>query len=167
MTMGALVANLSRSRSRVQLVLTRWEKPVYVTFLLLAGALIQIPTWLVLPLALGYAALRFVAKVASGALLSGVVALDPRLPTGVGLGLIPQGGISIAMAVSAMLLYSDLDVGGIDGEAVLFAVIVIGVALSELAGPLFTVQLLQRAGELSPKVSGEAASAPGARSLDR
>ena len=159
MTMGALVANLSRSRARIQLVLTRWEKPVYVTFLLLAGALLQVPTWLVLPLAVAYTALRFAAKVGSAALLARPLGLAAPVPRSVGLGLIPQGGISIAMAVSAMLLYSDLEIGAVDAEAVLFAVIVIGVALSELVGPLFTLRLLRRAGEITPEALTEAGAA--------
>ena len=167
MTMGAVVANLSKSRARIQLVLTRWEKPVYVTFLLLAGALLRITTWLVVPLALGYVVLRFAAKLASGALLARLAALGPRVPRRIGLGLIPQGGISIALAVSAMLLYSDLEMSGADAEAVLFAVIVIGVALSELAGPLFTLRLLRRAGEITPEVLAEAGAAEPAGKLDR
>ena len=149
MTMGALVANLSKSRARIHLVLTRWEKPVYVTFLLLAGALLQVPTWLVLPLAVTYTLLRFAVKAASAALVAGPLGLPAAVPRSVGLGLIPQGGISIAMAVSAMLLYSDLAVGAVDAEATLFAVIVIGVALSELLGPIFTLRLLRRAGEIT------------------
>lgn len=167
MTMGALVANLSKSRARIQLVLARWEKPVYVTFLLLAGALLQLTTWLVLPLALAYVALRLVAKVVSAAMLVRPLGLAPTVPSSIGLGLIPQGGISIAMAVSAMLLYADLEVGGLDAESVLFTVIVMGVALSELLGPLLTMRLLRRAGEISPDVLAESGTASAAGSLDR
>jgi hypothetical protein len=145
--MGALAANLSRSAERIQILLSRWEKPVYVTFLLIAGALIQIPTWLVFPMAVGYAALRFVAKTSAAGLLVGVVRFPFEVPRQLGLGLIPQGGISIAMAVSAALMYSDLRIRGVDAEAVLFAVIVMGVALAELTGPFLTMRLLERAGE--------------------
>ncbi len=167
MTMGILVANFSRSRIRMQVVLSRWEKPVYVTFLLLAGALLRIPTWLVLPITLGYVGLRFLAKVGSAALLVRPLGLDERIPSRVGLGLIPQGGISIAMAVSAMLMYSDLTVRGIDAESLLFAVIVIGVALSELIGPLLTLRLLRAAGELSPAGLTERRPPAPEASLDR
>jgi hypothetical protein len=56
------------------------------------------------------------------------------------------------MAVSGVLMYSDLQLGGVDAEAALFTVIVIGVMLSELAGPVLTMSLLSRAGEISPGV---------------
>ena len=72
-TMGALVANTSRSTRRVLIVLERWEKPVYVTFLLLAGALLQVPTWLVFPMAAAYVLLRFVAKLVGAAVLARAV----------------------------------------------------------------------------------------------
>jgi hypothetical protein len=146
--MGALVANLSRSTDRVQLLLSRWEKPVYVTFLLVAGALIEIPTWLVFPMAVGYAGLRFLAKLAGASLMVGAIRFNFDVPKRLGLGLVPQGGISIAMAVSGALMYSDLRIRGVDAEALLFAVIVMGVALAELTGPFLTTRLLERAGEI-------------------
>jgi len=149
--MGAVVANLSRSAGRVGLLLSKWEKPVYVTFLLVAGALIQIPTWLVFPMAFGYAGLRFLAKVGAASALVTIVPFPFELPRRLGLGLIPQGGISIAMAVSAALMYSDLRIRGVDAEALLFTVVVMGVALAELTGPYFTMRLLERAGEIPRK----------------
>lgn len=151
-TMGAVVANLGRSTQRILAVLQRWEKMIYVTFLLLAGALLQVPTWWVFPLALGYAALRFVAKSAGGAAMATLVTFDHHVPRRVGLGLIPQGGISLTMAVSGVLMYSDLVVRGLDAGATLFTIIVIGVMISELSGPFLTVQLLRRAGEITPRV---------------
>ena len=147
--MGAVVANLSRSTERVQLLLSKWEKPVYVTFLLIAGALIQIPTWLVFPMAIAYAGLRFLAKLAGAGALVGVVPFGFEVPRRLGLGLIPQGGISIAMAVSGALMYSDLRIRGVDAEDLLFAVVVMGVALAELTGPFLTTRLLERAGEIT------------------
>lgn len=148
MIMGTVVANLSKSRERIQVVLGRWEKPVYVTFLLLAGALLRVQTWLVFPLAVAYAGLRSMAKLFGAAVPAQTLDLGFTVPRNIGLGLIPQGGISIAMALSGMLMYFDLRVRGLDGEAVLFAVIVIGVALSELVGPLLTLHVLRRAGEV-------------------
>jgi hypothetical protein len=146
--MGALVANLSASTERIQLLLSRWEKPVYVTFLLIAGALIEIPTWVVFPMAVGYATLRFLAKLVGASLMVGMVPFRFEVPRRLGLGLIPQGGISIAMAVSGALMYTDLQVRGVDAEALLFAVIVMGVALAELTGPLLTTRLLEHVGEI-------------------
>jgi hypothetical protein len=147
-TVGAMVANLGTSRRRVLPFMQRWEKIVYVTFLLLAGALLRIPSWVVFPAALGYALVRAGAKVVGSAAMVRVLRLDPEIPRTLGLGLIPQGGISIAMAASGVLMYADAPIAGIDAGAAVFAVILLGVVLSELTGPFLTMALLARVGEL-------------------
>ena len=123
-----------------------------MTFLLIAGALLQDPTWWVLPIALGYALLRVLAKLAGAWIMVSILPFGFDVPRRLGLGLIPQGGISIAVAVSGVLMYSDITIRGLDAEALLFGVIVIGVVLSELTGPFLTMRLLVRAGEISPEV---------------
>jgi hypothetical protein len=150
--MGVAVANLDRDRTRVFRLLQRWEKPVYLIFLLLAGALVRIPSVWIVALAVAYAVLRALAKVLGAAAVVTAVPLGFDVPRRLGIGLIPQGGISIAMAVSGVLLYPELEVRGVAAEAALFTVIVVGVMLSELAGPFLTVRLLRRAGEISARV---------------
>lgn len=150
--MGAVVANLTPDRARLFGVLEKWEKPVYLVFVLVAGALLQVPTGWVVLLALAYILARGAAKAVSGAVVAWSVPLEFSVPPTIGLGLVPQGGISIAMAVSGVLVYSGLEVAGVDAEASLFTIVVIGVMVSELVGYPLTVRLLRRAGEISPRV---------------
>lgn len=159
MVMGVVVANWGRDRQRVFALLQRWEKPVYLSFLMLSGALLTTPSLLLLGLALGYALLRAAAKSAGAAAMVTVIPFSFDVPRRLGLGLIPQGGISLAMAVSGVLTYSGLRVQGAAAEGSLFTIIVLGVMMSELAGPYLTVHLLRRAGEITPQV--EAALATG------
>ena len=133
-------------------MLERWEKPVYLTFLLVAGALLQVPTWPVAAAAVAYALLRGIIKAGSVAALVWVTPFSFHVPKRLGLGLVPQGGISLAMAVSGVLVYSDLQIRGVDAEAALFTVVVMGVVMAELVGPFLTVSLLRRAGEIAPQV---------------
>lgn len=149
-TTGAVVANFGRARDRVMRVLERWEKPVYLIFLLLAGALLRTPTLWIVVLALGYALLRALAKVLAAGTLSAVLPLGFAVPRSLGLGLIPQGGISLAMAASGVLLYSRMGVPHVGAEPTLFTVIVLGVVVSELSGPFLTARVLRAAGEISP-----------------
>lgn len=152
--MGAVVANSSRDRKRIYRALQQWEKPIYVVLLILAGAQLRPTTLWVLPLGVGYFAIRTLGKLAANALLVRTVPLPFEAPKRIGLGLVPQGGISLAMALSVVLTLSGspIPVFGYSGVDVLFAVIVVGVVISELAGPLFTHQVLRRAGELKPAV---------------
>ncbi len=151
-TMGTVVANLLPDRHRIFSILQRWEKPVYLGFLLLGGALLRVPTPWVVALALAYALLRAAAKGVGGAVTATLVPVGFDVPKRLGIGLLPQGGVAVAMAVSATLMYSNVASQGVDAEAALFTAIVMGVLLSELVGPFFLVQLLRRAGEITPAV---------------
>jgi hypothetical protein len=73
-------------------------------------------------------------------------------PRFLGLGLIPQGGISLVMALSALLTFYGLELGGVDVSQGLLSVVVLGVVLSELVGPTLTTGTLRRAGEISSLV---------------
>ena len=58
----------------------------------------------------------------------------------------------MAMALSAFLTFYGLEVGGLDASQALFSVVVIGVVISELVGPVLTTATLRRAGEISSRV---------------
>lgn len=150
--LGATLANLSPERRRIYRVLQRWEKAIYVIFLLLAGALLRFSTPWILPLALAYAAVRGASKLAANLLVVRAVPLPFRPPASIGLGLLPQGGISLAMAVSVVLTYAGTSLGSDSAVDVFFAIVVSGVILSELLGPFLTIRLLRRVGEISPLV---------------
>lgn len=148
--MGAVVANLSPEPQRVYRVLQEWEKPIYVVFLMLAGALLSFPTPWIFPLAAAYALVRGGGKLLGNMAMVRIVPLPFQTPKRFGLGLIPQGGISLAMAISGVLTYSGLVLGEMSAVDLLFAVVVLGVILSELSGPFLTQNILVRAGEISP-----------------
>jgi hypothetical protein len=159
-TMGIVVANLARDPQRVFQVLQDWEKPIYVVFLILAGALLRFPTLWVLPLALAYAIVRAGGKVVANMAIPRVVPLPFQPPNRLGLGLVPQGGISVAMAISIVLTYAGLRLGTLNAVDLLFAVVVLGVIFSELAGPLLTKNVLERAGEISTKGENQRPATP-------
>ncbi|MGK7311974.1 MAG: cation:proton antiporter [Candidatus Longimicrobiales bacterium M2_2A_002] len=150
MVTGAVIANLSPSSKRVYSILQAWEKPIYVVVLILAGAMLGAGSWIALPLAAGYVVLRGLGKYGGGLVGRSVVPAQLAAPATVGFGLIPQGGISLAMALSAALTYGAIS--GADGTAgrTAFATIVVAVAVSELVGPFLTRNLLRRAGEITP-----------------
>jgi len=142
---GAFVARTSAASRRIQDALGRWEQPVHVVFLLLSGALLRWPGWEVVPLVAAYVLLRAGAKV-----LGGLAAL-PALPRGrrhrgLGLGLLAQGGLSIAMAVSIRHVLAPAGGTGLD---LFFATVVLGVAVSEVVGPPVIRRMLAVRGELS------------------
>lgn len=142
---GAFVALVSPSPQRIQDALTRWEKPVHVIFLLLSGALLRWPGWQVVPLVVAYVLLRAGAKLAGGLTCLPALASGSRTP-GLGLGLLAQGGLSIAMAISIRHVVSPAGSPALD---LFFATVVLGVTVSEVAGPPLIRRLLAARGELS------------------
>jgi len=150
--MGAVVANLVPDSQRVFRVMAQWEKPAYVILLILAGALVRFSTPWIIPLALLYAILRGGAKVAAANTMMRIETMRFPVPRFLGLGLIPQGGIALVMALSALLTFYGLQIGGVDVSQGLFSVVVLGVVLSELVGPMLTTKTLRQAGEISSEV---------------
>ncbi len=152
--MGAVIANVSRDKARIFRALQKWEKPIYVVLLILAGAQLRLTTWWIVPLGVAYFAVRALGKVVGTAIMVRVVPLPFNAPRRIGLGLVPQGGISLAMALSLVLTLSgsELRVMGFGAIDLLFAVVVVGVVLSELSGSVLTRQVLRRAGEINRRV---------------
>ena len=150
-TMGIMVANFSPDPRQVFKVLQDWEKPIYVVFLMLAGAILDFSTPWIVGLALAYALLRGGGKVLGNLAMVRLLPFPFKAPRRFGLGLIPQGGISLAMAISVVLTYGGTMLGSRNAANLLFSVVVLGVVLSELTGPFFTLNILQRAGEISPR----------------
>lgn len=158
---GAVIANLSPLRRRIYALMQSWEQPLYIILLILAGALLTFPSWAIVPLALGYVLVRLVAKLTGNLFAVRMIRPESAPPTRLGFGLIPQGGISLAMAISIVLTYGTLRVGGVPVTEILYTTIVLSVVVSELVGPFMTRNLLRRSGEISPLVETELVRAKG------
>jgi hypothetical protein len=137
--MGFVVANLPGTTDRIFQLLARLEKPFYLVFLILAGAVWQPAAGWELGLALSYVALRFLGKLAGGWLGSRLAPVGSRPPAALGLGLLSQGGIAIAMVMDYRLLAP----GGAAQPVV--TTVLAAVILNELASPSLARLLLRRA----------------------
>ncbi|HEX9704576.1 MAG TPA: hypothetical protein VGA20_04965 [Gemmatimonadales bacterium] len=133
---AALIANFSPERRRVRRVLTDWEHPIYAAFLIVAGALLRLPTFWILLAVPVLAALRVVAKW-------GVVRLARRplrvtvLPRDVGLATVAQGGVALAIGINFYITY-----GGAAAGAVV-TTIVLGMAIAQLIAPPLMLRALR------------------------
>jgi len=162
---GAVLANIDPDAARIHRTLQAWEKPVYVVLLLLAGAFLQLPSLTVIPLAVGYALFRALGKIGASALAVRAFPPDFPIPRRLGMGLVPQGGITLAMAVSVLLTYQGVGFGEFDVGEIVFEVVLIGAVLSELVGPLLTMSVLRRAGEIAPAVEQALSEGDGERAF--
>jgi hypothetical protein len=130
---AALIVNLSPHKRRVQAFLRAWEDPIYAVFLILAGALLHLPTVWLVPAALLLGAVRVAARWA--AVRYGREWLHVRgLPPNLGLATVAQGGVAVALGLSFTLVYA--------GAGTILTTVLLGVALAQaIAGPLMGLAL--------------------------
>ena len=143
---GVFIANLSPLRKRVYTALARWEKPVHVLFLLLAGALLSFSSWHVIIFLAGYLFLRTVGKLLGGGLARPL--FEPSPGSGrFGATLLSQGGVSIAIAMSALLVLRARFPGSLLIPA-FFDAVILGIMVFEVVGPIAMRRVLASVGEI-------------------
>ncbi|HXF96486.1 MAG TPA: hypothetical protein VNI61_10350 [Gemmatimonadales bacterium] len=135
---AALIVNFSPERRRVRQVLHDWEHPVYAVFLIIAGALLRLPTGWILVAVPVLAALRVLAKWA--AVRFGRALLRAQaLPPDTGFATVAQGGVALALGINFYITY-----GGAAAGAVV-TTIVLGMAIAQLLAPPLMLRALRTA----------------------
>ncbi len=104
MMMGIVVVNVSRAKERVIETLVHAERPVYMILLVFAGAIWRVGDPTLFLLAVVYLLVRSVGKLVGGYISVHGLAGIPS-PGSVGLTLISQGGIAIAMMLNFQQAY--------------------------------------------------------------
>ncbi|MFP4532196.1 MAG: hypothetical protein ACLFNS_05895 [Desulfobacterales bacterium] len=138
MVAGITATNLPGSKDRAFMALARQEKPFYIVFLILAGAIWQLDAGFAIGLAAGYLFFRTCGKILGGYIAARFIAKDFKTTPWIGLGLLSQSGVAIAMAMD---LY--LKGGGAVMDQIV-AMLVIAVIINELLSPEIVQQLLTR-----------------------
>lgn len=145
MTMGCVVVNLATDKDKFFMSIRDYlEETVFIVFFVLAGAQLDISILLSsLPIVLVFVILRMVGKFAgsyTGALLSGAL---PNVKKYAALGLVPQGGIVVGLAliVKQNGAFSDISL-------IILNIILGTTVLFEFMGPLLTKIALDRSKEV-------------------
>ena len=133
---GVILANLSLSSEETFQLLVRIERPLYLIFLMIAGAYLRIGSPVVILLALAYVGLRAFSQGIAGGVCLGHVFRDAAYPRtrGLGLGLLSQAGIGVALAVHFHLWIADP--ASLPILDVTFSVLLLAILLNELISPM-------------------------------
>nr|MBF0222525.1 cation:proton antiporter [Desulfobulbaceae bacterium] len=143
MAAGFAIVNRDHRDLRLFRALNAFEPPVYVLFFTLAGvhldlSALAIAGWL----GLGYFVFRFLGKTI-GAGAGAKISSAPKVVCSyLGMALTPQAGVAIGL----IFLLKD-DVGLFSFSQVITPVVLTGVILSELTGPIFARYAVKKAGE--------------------
>lgn len=136
MIMGLTAANLPGSKDRIFHLLTHMEMPLYIVFLILTGAAWRLGSpWAFLGAGLFLLA-RFAGKMGGGALAARYVCHLRSFPSSIGLGMISQGGMVIAMVASYQQLHDS------QLSHIVVTVVLCSVLASELMGATLVRRLL-------------------------
>ncbi|MGC9328505.1 MAG: hypothetical protein ACP5I1_12790, partial [Candidatus Hinthialibacter sp.] len=150
MVMGTTLTNLPNfTRSRINTWMVSSEKPFFVVFMILAGALWPPITPLTLEITVAYCAGRMMGLWVGGWAASRW--FFPRqsvIPKRLGLTMLPQGGVALAMAVDFYLIYpgslADIALG----------VVILAVIIQQVLGPTVTMSVLRAYGSLEKSRRG-------------
>ncbi|MFB3789456.1 MAG: hypothetical protein ACE15F_24115 [bacterium] len=147
LVMGVTLANLPNfSRGRTFQLLLAAEKPFYVVFMILTGALWPPLSPMVLGLFLIYAVSR-----AAGLWLGSWAGIHAFLPPAsrpsphLGIALLPQGGIALALAMDFVLIHPGVMAG------IALNVVILSVLIHQVFGPALLTAFLRASGGLETK----------------
>jgi hypothetical protein len=132
---GAILANFSPRSDETYHLLIRIERPLYLIFLMIAGAYLRIGSPLVVLLAAAYAVIRALSQGVSGAVFLGRVFRAAEAPRTrrLGWGLLSQAGIGVALAVHFHLWMDDPSSPPLFNVA--FSVLLLAILLNEMISP--------------------------------
>tara|TARA_R110000823_G_scaffold47903_7_gene121808 strand:+ start:12454 stop:13626 length:1173 start_codon:yes stop_codon:yes gene_type:complete len=138
--LGTTVTNLARHHTRSFHAVEEIEWPFLALFFLFSGAYLTVEAlgqagWLLL----AYVVLRVLGRLAGSWVSSLGAGRDAPLARRMGLAMLPQAGVAMAMAFQASSLYPQL-------QDRLLPVVIAAMVLFELAGPVITGRVLTREG---------------------
>ncbi|MBR3396377.1 MAG: cation:proton antiporter [Lachnospiraceae bacterium] len=147
MMLGMTFCNMSEYSEDIMSRADRWTAPLFAIFFVISGAGLELKV-LTLPhvLLIGavYIVIRCVGKYTGARLGSKATGCSPTVQKHLGITLFPQAGVALGMVVTARSL------GGSKAELIR-NIILFGVLIYELFGPMLTRNSLKKAGEIADK----------------
>ena len=141
-----MIANLARRPERSFNAVNDFTTPFYVIFFTLAGASLDLGVikteWLIAVISIVYIIARGLGKYFGTYL--GAVALksNENIRKYLGLGLLPQGGVSIGLLVIVSVSMASM-------YPLISTIIMLSVLIYETSGPIFAKIAISKAGEIN------------------
>ena len=146
LALGFAIRNFAEKNLQISEYLDTLTIPLYAMFFIFAGAEIrftQMGSAVFLITAFVFLISRLIGKY-GGAIIAGHFSnAEPTVKKYIGLGLFPQGGVAIALAFSVQKQFSQIP----DTSLMIFNMVILTAALTEIFGPLFTKEAVIRSGE--------------------
>ena len=149
MMLGTIFCNICDSADELMEKTDKWTMPIFILFFVISGAELEFSffkNWVVIVVGIVYILTRALGKYTGAALSAKATKCDKNIVKYLGITLVPQAGVAIGMSIIAVELLGSY--GATVRNIVLF-----GVLIYELVGPLLTKIALTKAGDIVPKQS--------------
>lgn len=148
MMLGTVFCNICPSADELMGKVDKWTQPILILFFVISGAELEFDVFrdpVVVLVGIVYIIFRSLGKYYGSALSAKATKCGPTIVKYLGFTLLPQAGVSIGMSITAAALLQN---GGTVRNIVLF-----GVMIYELFGPLLTKIALTKAGDIVPRTT--------------
>ena len=157
MMLGTVFCNLCKTSEEMMQRTEKWTKPLFVLFFVISGASLDLtvfkqPVFIVIGLI--YILFRSLGKIFGTMGSARLMKCDGKTVKYLGITLLPQAGVALGMV--STVANDDVFGGTAIGGTVRF-VILFGVLVYEIFGPMMTKWALTRAGDITEKPAGKTA----------
>ncbi|MBE6627780.1 MAG: sodium:proton antiporter [Ruminococcaceae bacterium] len=147
MMLGTVFCNICDSAEELMEKTDKWTMPIFILFFVISGAELEFSffkSWVVVLVGVIYVLVRALGKYVGAAFSAKITGCDKNIVKYLGVTLFPQAGVAIGMSILAV------EALGSDGTTVR-NIVLFGVLIYELVGPLLTKIALTKAGDIVPK----------------
>ncbi len=148
MMLGTVFCNVCDFSAELMEKTDKWTAPIFILFFVLSGAELEFSVFgdlAIVGIGVVYIISRSLGKYFGARVSAGFVKCEPHIKKYLGITLLPQAGVALGMSITAMTALGDEGV-------IIRNIVLFGVLVYELFGPLMTKTALMKAGEISPKV---------------
>lgn len=147
MMLGTLFCNICDSADELMEKTDKWTMPVLILFFVFSGAELDLTifgTPVIILIGAVYVLSRALGKYVGAGLSAKLSGCEPSIVKWLGVTLFPQAGVALGMSAIAGAL--------LPGGSIVRNIVLFGVLVYELVGPMLTKIALTHAGDITPKV---------------
>lgn len=148
MMLGTIFCNVCDFSADMMEKTDKWTAPLFILFFVLSGAELEFSVFgdlAIVGIGVIYIMARSIGKYLGARVSAGFVNCEPQIKKYLGITLLPQAGVALGMSITAMAELGDEGI-------IIRNIVLFGVLIYELFGPMLTKMSLMKAGEISPKI---------------
>ena len=157
MMLGTVFCNLCKTSEEMMERTEKWTKPLFILFFVISGAELDLSVFkqpIFILIGVIYILFRSIGKIVGSFGSAKAVGCDENTVKYLGITLLPQAGVALGMV---SVVSEDAVFGGTAIGSTVRFIILFGVLIYEIFGPMMTKWALTRAGDITEKPEGKTA----------